>query len=205
MTQQALPSLLLFDLGKVLVEVTGTRDIQKYLINPLQLERGWPAEGCWDAFERGQLPPEAFATRFIAEVPLNCDCDTFLADFANWSRGLLPGSKETLEALRPRFRLAALSNSNVVHWQRNVVNGIPALFERVFSSHELGMRKPEPEIYEHVLKELEVAPATTTFFDDTAVNVEAAQRLGMQAYRVEGVQQLRSCLLELGYLDGEIS
>ena len=133
-------------------------------------------------------------------MPLTCDCETFLADFATWSRALLPGSTEILTALRSRFQVAALSNANAVHWQRNEVLGVPALFDRVFSSHELGMRKPELELYEHVLREMGVLPAATVFFDDLEINVAAARRLGMAAYRVEGSDELRACLLELGYL-----
>jgi putative hydrolase of the HAD superfamily len=73
-------------------------------------------------------------------------------------------------------------------------------FERVFASHELGARKPAPESYLHVLREMDVLPSDVTFFDDVEANVEAARRLGMRAYRVEGVDALRSCLLENGYL-----
>lgn len=195
------PALLLFDLGKVIVEVTGAQQIQKHLVNPLP-DVGWPAKECWDAFERGQITSQEFATRFIADVPLNTDPETLLADFALWCGDAYPGSKATLEALRPRFRCAALSNSNAIHWERLQSLGVLRLFERAFSSHLLGMRKPEPEIYQHVLKELAVHPEAAVFFDDLEENVQAAKGIGMRAYRVEGDEALRACLREIGCLDG---
>ena len=74
-------------------------------------------------------------------------------------------------------------------------------FERSFASHELGIRKPAREIYEHVLRDMAVAPADVTFFDDQKPNVEAALQLGINAHRVEGIDELRACLLDLGCLE----
>ena len=193
--------LLLFDLGHVVVEVTGEQDIKPYLKGPLQVDgSGWPAMEAWEAFEKGMLTPEEFSERFVLEADLNIDAPGFLANFENWTRGFFPGARETLDALRPRFRLAALSNSNAVHWRRNAALGVPEPFERSFASHELGIRKPALEIYEHVLVNMEVAAVDVTFFDDQELNVDAAKRAGMNAHRVKGIDELRACLQELGYL-----
>jgi len=193
--------LLLFDLGRVVVEVTGERDIQRYLTGPLRQDGRWPAMEVWDEFERGLLTPEQFSERFVAQLSLSIGPQRFLSEFTAWTRGLLPGARETLDALRPRFRLAALSNSNEVHWRRNAELGVTQQFERAFASHELGVRKPALEIYEHVLREMDVAAADVTFFDDQEPNVEAARQAGLSAHRVEGIDELRACLRELGFLD----
>ena len=193
--------LLLFDLGHVVVEVTGERDIQPYLRSPLRRDGRWPAMDVWDEFERGLLSPREFSERFVAQADLDLDAPAFLALFEDWSRGLLPGAEELLQALRPRFRLAALSNSNEVHWRRNAELGVPQQFERAFASHEVGVRKPAREIYEHVLREMAVAAPDVTFFDDQQPNVDSAKQVGMNAYRVKGVDELRACLRELGYLE----
>ena len=115
-------------------------------------------EAC-EAFEKGHLTPEEFSHRFVAQANLSIDAAGFLTNFETWTRGLLQGARETLDALRPRFRLAALSNSNEVHCHRNAALGVQDHFERSFASHELGVRKPSIEIYEHVLVEMAVAAA----------------------------------------------
>ncbi len=179
--------VLLFDLGHVVVEVTGEQDIKPYLKGPLRTDgSGWPAMEAWEAFEKGLLTPQAFSERFVVEADLNIDAAGFLANFEGWTRGFFPGAKETLDALRPRFRLAAL--------------GVPEHFERSFASHELGIRKPGREIYELVLVEMDVAAADVTFFDDQQLNVDAAKQAGMNAHRVKGIDELRACLRELSYL-----
>jgi HAD superfamily hydrolase (TIGR01509 family) len=193
--------LLLFDLGRVIVEVTGESDIRRYLTGPLKVDGRWPAADVWADFECGRLTPEEFSRLFVGQLKLAVEPERFLVDFESWCRALLPGIEETLALLRPRYRLAALSNSNVVHWRRLHSLGMPALFERAFSSHELGMRKPAREVYEHVLRELDVRPEKATFFDDQEPNVEAARSLGMRAFRVEGVDELNACLYEMGYLE----
>ena len=197
--------LLIFDLGGVLLEYSGIRDIHGVLSEQLTLERTrqlmQATSEIWSSFETGMLTPEEFGERFEAHWPLGVPRGVFLREFESWSRALYPGAAELLEELRAAYRLAALSNTNALHWRRNrEVLGIPQLFERAFASHEVGLRKPAPEVYEHVLAEMGVRAADATFFDDVETNVEAARRLGMRAYRVEGVEALRACLRENGYL-----
>jgi HAD superfamily hydrolase (TIGR01509 family) len=192
--------ILLFDLGNVLVEVTGARDIKPYLKGPLRVEGRWPAMEAWEAFEQGQLTPEEFSQRFVEQANLDLDPPAFLANFEGWTRGLFPGAVELLDALRPRFRLMALSNSNEVHWRRNDVLGVTRQFERAFASHEIGVRKPAAQAYEHVLIETGISAADVTFFDDQQPNVDGARNAGLDAHRVEGIDELRACLQGLGFL-----
>jgi putative hydrolase of the HAD superfamily len=200
----ARPSLLLFDLGGVLVDYTGQVAIQAILSEPFTrelLHEKWAATEVALQFELGLVEPEVFAEAFAAQWPLTCSASEFLAHFESWTAGLMPGASELLDQLRPRYRLAALSNSNATHWRRNnEILGVSGLFERAFSSHELGMRKPNPAIYEHTLRELAVQPHETVFFDDLAENVEAARGVGMAAHQVRGVEELRACLSGLGLL-----
>jgi len=198
--------LLLFDLGGVLVEYTGLSDIRSLLSRPLtdeELRQLVAATSeCWASFECGALTPEAFAEGFAAVWPLALGREAFLAEFETWTRRLLPGAEALLARLRRRYRLAALSNSNALHWRRTCqVLGVDSLFERAFASHELGVRKPAREAYELVLRELSAPAGRTTFFDDVEENVEAARAVGMRAYRVRGVDELQRCLRELGMLD----
>ena len=71
----------------------------------------------------------------------------------------LGGVLVVLDALRPRYRLAALSNSNAVHWERNTIDlGVTSVFDAVYSSHQLGRHQPEPAIYREALSRLGVRP-----------------------------------------------
>jgi putative hydrolase of the HAD superfamily len=198
------PELLLFDLGGVLVQTGGRRTAMQIAREP-EMPEGmnafWTGEGGGALFECGKLTPLQFAEAFASVWPLTVNHEEFLVHFEGWSECLFPGVVEMLDALRPRFRLAALSNSNELHWRRNhSVLGVNALFERAISSHEVGMRKPDPAFYRHALRELDLQPHAVCFFDDRQDNVDAAIALGMQAHRVVGAEELRACLEMLGYL-----
>jgi glucose-1-phosphatase len=197
--------LLLFDLGGVLVEYTGLRDVRRLLnrdLNDDEFARLVTATArYWGEFECGRMTTDEFLDEFVSVWPLAVSQERLQAEFATWTRGLLPGAEETLAELRPRYRLAALSNSNPLHWRRIMGDPVlPTLMERVFGSHEIGWRKPSPQAYEHALAELDVRAQQTMFFDDLQDNVQAARDLGMRAYQVAGVEELRRRLRELGCL-----
>lgn len=90
-----------------------------------------------------------------------------------------PGTLAVLHALADGgTRLALLSNAGADFsgWLRS--GSFAPLFERVFVSGELGLVKPQPEIYEHVIAELGIAPAQFLFVDNRAENVEGARAVG---------------------------
>ena len=67
-------------------------------------------------------------------------------------------------------------------------------FEFAISSHQVGVCKPDPAIYQAALRRAGVAPDAVAFFDDLQENVDAATRLGMRAFRTEGVEAVRNCV-----------
>lgn len=60
-----------------------------------------------------------------------------------------------------------------------------ALFTAIVDSHEVGMRKPNPDIYHYTLQQLHVEPQRAAFLDDLFANVDAAQKLGIYGIHVE--------------------
>jgi epoxide hydrolase-like predicted phosphatase len=74
------------------------------------------------------------------------------------------------------FKTALLSNSWGLGYPRD---GWEELFDVTVISGEVGLRKPEPEIYELCARQLEVAPSECIFIDDLAPNVKGAAAVGM--------------------------
>jgi glucose-1-phosphatase len=95
---------------------------------------------------------------------------------------------QTLTAIRPKYKLYLLSNTNSIHLQaftkmykEQVGEGaLEDFFDKVYYSHETGYRKPAKEAYEIVLKENDLSPAETLFIDDSLKNIEGAQAVGLQ-------------------------
>jgi len=198
------PQVLLFDLGGVLVEFTGVRDLAALLPEPAtatEIIERWDRCLLSRAFGVGRLPAGEYAERFVHDWGITLDPDAFLREYRSWSRRLYPGAKELLAELRPRYRLAALSNSNEAHWDRNTHEiGVTEQFEVAISSHQVGLAKPDPAIYLTALERLRVAAADVVFFDDVAANVTAARDLGIRAFQVRGVEDIRSALAAEGLL-----
>lgn len=196
--------VLLFDLGGVLVDYSGVRDIAPLLRTSAtehQIRHRFETCPHVAAYRVGKLDRTEFGQRMVRDWEVTVSAERFLQEFRTWSRDLLPGARELLASLRPRFRLAALSNSNELHWERHSEEiGVTALFEVAISSHQVGFVKPDPRIYLEALRRLAVAPEAVMFFDDVRANVDAACALGMQAFQVEGIGGLRERLVLEGLL-----
>ena len=188
--------VLLFDLGGVLVDFSGPRDMARLLpVGTLESDIVERLRRCPHnaAFALGRLSRHDFAERFVRDWEIDLPPDRFLEEFRSWSRSLLPGAVELLASLRPRYRLAVLSNSNELHWERNALDlGVPDLFEVAISSHQVGLSKPDPRIYLAALDRLRVSPDKVIFFDDLHDNVVAASALGIRAFQVNGVDGIRA-------------
>jgi HAD superfamily hydrolase (TIGR01509 family) len=195
--------LLLFDFGGVLIEFAGPNELGPHLrwpSTPDMILKRWTECPHTDEFERGALSPGQWAERFVRDWDVDLKPDEFLTKFTTWSRRVLPGAKELLEQLRGQYRLAALSNSNELHWTRNTHElRIIELFEFAISSHQVALCKPNPEIFKLAIERARVSsPQAIMFFDDLAANVEAAKSAGMRAYQVRGVEELRARLVSEG-------
>jgi putative hydrolase of the HAD superfamily len=100
------------------------------------------------------------------------------------------------------YRMAILTN-NVREWEPIWRAKLPVdeIFETVVDSAFVGMRKPDPEIYELTLERLgDVAASECLFIDDTEVNCDAATALGIRAVHFrdndQAIPQIRSALDE---------
>lgn len=182
---------LLFDLGGVVLQNATFERLNVLLRKALDLatlKQRWLSSPSVRSFELGQVGPDAFATAFIAEWSIACSAEGFIGEFAAWPRGFYPGAVPLLARLRRHHRIACLSNSNELHWNR--FDGFSAYFDEAFSSHLLGAIKPDADCFKLVLGRLQVAPGEIVFFDDMEENVRAAARIGMNAIHVDGFESL---------------
>lgn len=198
------PRVLLFDLGGVLVDFAGVAELRRLLptdMSEAEVQARWNACEPSQAFGCGRLDTDTFVTRFLADWGVSLPPQDFLDAYRSWARGWLPGALDLLADLRGRFVLAALSNNNPVHWDRLTAElGLLEAFDHAWASHELGVRKPDPEIFRLALARLGQPAEAVLFFDDAAGNVEVARSLGMQADVVDSPAAVRAALSARGLL-----
>ncbi len=136
------------------------------------------------AFERGELTEPEFLAIVGEALSEEVGRPVAMEGFADRYWAQLSPNEEMLaylRSLRERgLRLALLTN-NVREWEPRwrPVWEIDALFELVVDSGFVGIRKPDPEIYELTLSRLGLPGEACVFVDDLDVNCEAARASGM--------------------------
>src|SRR5215831_10789358 len=89
--------VVLFDVGGVLVELSGLALLQSWLGNRMteeQMYTFWLTSPVVRAFETGRMEPEAFGEKLVAELNLPVNGEEFLRAFCSWMHGLFPESIE---------------------------------------------------------------------------------------------------------------
>jgi putative hydrolase of the HAD superfamily len=94
--------------------------------------------------------------------------------------------------LSQKYRLFLLSNTDSIHIERfqhragiSFYRDFYQCFEKVYFSYELGMRKPDADIFEFVIKEHNLLLKNTLFVDDNLQNIESAEKLGLQVWHLQ--------------------
>jgi putative hydrolase of the HAD superfamily len=151
--------------------------------------------------ERGEITEE----EFIAAIEAELEGDVRLGPLRQTYFDNLhpnPPMIDCMRDLRGRGLRMALLTNNVREWEPHWRAKLPELdeiFEVVVDSAFVGMRKPDPAIYELTLERLggEVHAGECVFVDDTDVNCDAAEALGMRAVRFRDAEQARAELATL--------
>lgn len=151
---------------------------------------GITASGDMDLYQVGKISTEDF----LAKIQSICRPGTTTDDVLNaWNSCLLdipPYKLDLLKSLRAKgYKVFMLSNTNDAHWTRiekeNFPEPVSEYFDEIFLSHELGMAKPNANIYETVLKRIGAPAAECLFIDDAQVNCDAAENVGIKAMKYE--------------------
>ena len=196
--------VVLFDVGGVLVRLGGVRPMLEWLgyrMATEELWRTWLHSPSVRAFETGRIGADEFADALIGELNISVDRDAFLDSFAGWPTEVFPGALELIDKIPTHYVRAVLSNSNAVHWPRVLDDlGLDGAFHHYFVSHLTGRIKPDVEAFEHVLETLACAASEILFLDDNLLNVEAARRLGLHGFVVQGPEEARQALQQSGVI-----
>lgn len=120
--------------------------------------------------------------------------------------GLRPGIVPVLQDLAGHYDLILFSNTNALHaahFERQILEAhgraFSDAFQHIIYSHRLGQRKPQPEAYRLVTRQLQLSSKRCFFVDDTAENVLAAQQAGWSsALHQPHEASLKGWLKELG-------
>lgn len=183
---------IIFDLGGVILNIDyqrpihafeklGIRDAAKIYTQAEQTE-------LFDALETGKFGEAEFIAGLkelsgtaVSEIQLIDAWNSILLDFP--LRRL-----QILQQLQLHFNTFLCSNTNEIHEKAfnqilQQTCGYPSLavfFDKVYLSHRVGLRKPDPAIFQKILHDNHLKPEETLFLDDSLQHIQSAQKLGIR-------------------------
>ncbi len=164
-------------------EKFGAKDVVQFFSQKKQAE-------LFDQFDKGKISPGEFRHQFTKQFNLNLSDKEF--DHA-WNAMLLDIPKNSigfLTKLKERYTIFLLSNTNKIHidainkYLKTTydINDWKSYFNNVYYSFEVGMRKPDKEIFEKVIAENKLDLSETLYIEDHEKNLEAAESIGLPFY-----------------------
>ena len=183
---------VIFDLGGVVID-SPLHAIARYerelgipegVVNRVVVDTG--PSGAWSRLERGEVAMLDFHRDFEAELlavghPISAA--DMMARIAEC--GPRPAMLEAIRRIRARgLRAGALTN-NWANDRAEPTHALKDLFDAFIESSKVGLRKPDPRIYQLACSSLGVAPNEAVFLDDIGRNLKAARELGMRTIKVD--------------------
>jgi len=199
--------VLLFDLGKVMVDFDHLRSAQRISDfcskTPRQIYDLFFESGATIAFEAGKITPQDFYLQVKQMLDLKLSYDSFEPI---WNDIFFLSAKNRavfglVNALRANYKTAMLSNINILHYEYLKENyPVFGAFDRIFLSFQMGLIKPDKEIYNLVIRDLGVSPQEIFYTDDRPELVESAKSLGLRGCVFTNFAQLINDLRAAGII-----
>jgi len=183
--------LYIFDLGNVIVDIDFNRVLGAWSdlgrVPLATLKNRFQMDENFSRHERGEISDEQFAAKMCEQLDLALSFEQFAAGWQAVFVGVRPEVIKIMHKLREQGdRVVILSNTNRLHcefWPTEYPE-VKSAADKIYLSQEMGVRKPEPEIYQRLLNEEDVSAQDAIFLDDNLANIEAARALGIHSVHV---------------------
>lgn len=196
---------VIFDFGGVIINIDYQATIDAFknlgIDNFDRLYSQAQQSDLFDAIETGKISSQHFINGLLRILPSQITPNQVVHA---WNAMILDIPKhriEFLKELRTQTPIYLLSNTNEIHiskalreWQRVESASIETVFNKVYLSHEIGLRKPDVEVFQKVCQEQGLTPSKTLFIDDSIQHIEGAQKAGLQTYHLKPGEEIQTVL-----------
>ena len=189
---------IIFDLGNVVLDIdlniTYNRFKQLGFGEKGNFLSKYNQVGFFNAFEEGRINAQQFVEEVKDRMPEGVKTEEIVNA---WNALLLEYQTERIETilkLKKTHNIYLLSNTNELH-VKSCENRVPItgslqnLFNKVYYSYEMGMSKPNKEIFKALLNDARIKAEETLFLDDSPANVETAKSLGIESWLIVQADQ----------------
>ena len=187
---------IIFDLGGVILDIDVLRTINGFKrIGLGEISDANIAHSSFpflEKYETGKISTEDFRDEIRKAAGTEVTDELIDTVWNDMLIGIEPEKIDLLIRIRKQYRLILLSNTNAMHEviynnmlkETAGINNLKELFDDVYYSHRLHMRKPEREIFEYVLSASSLVPEETLYIDDSKMHIDSAARLGIVCYHL---------------------
>lgn len=193
--------LYIFDLGNVLIDIDFNRSLgvwSNLSATPLfELQSKFHLGDNFALHEKALISDEEFAQTVSEQLGIYLSFEQFLEGWNALFIGIRPGVLDTVRHIKAQgHRVVMLSNTNHAHtlYWKALYPDVITPFDHIYLSQEIGLRKPEAEVYEYVLKQEGFNAEETYFFDDNEANIAAASAIGIHSILVTDHTSIESYL-----------
>jgi putative hydrolase of the HAD superfamily len=201
-----LSKALLFDLGGVLIDVDFGRALNAWSAispwSPSELRRMFRFDAKYECHERGEIEAHEYFLHLATKLQLSGSPEQIEEGWNSIYVQEFVEARLMVEAASRRLPCYAFTNTNASHmrtWSTRFPEVVSA-FDRIFASHEMGLRKPERAAFQYICRSLVLPPESIIFFDDLPENVEGALDAGLRAVLVRGPDDVARVLRDEGAL-----
>ncbi len=187
---------LIFDLGKVVFDVSFERTFEYWSkasgTSVSDIRNTFRFDDIYEEFEVGALTPPQFRKAVSERNNFSLSDEQFDKGWCDLYLDVYPEVVQLIEELKPKYRIVAFTNTNEIHarvWPEKYKETL-SNFEKVFSSHELRLRKSDAGIFNVVLNWLDISANEAVFIYDNADNVAGAERMGIRTILAISPEQI---------------
>ncbi len=194
---------LILDMGGVILDVDysrifvefgkyGCKDIYSFFTQQEQIP-------LVDDFEKGLITPSQFREEARKLIAKDLTDDVLNEIWNSMVLGVRKQDVELLKVLRKKYdKVFLFSNTNEIHvefvkkmfFDAMGYDVFGTLFDKVYFSNEIHLRKPDTESFEFVVNDAGVERSNTIFIDDTVKNIKGAETIGLKTYLLDNNQTL---------------
>jgi len=203
---------IIFDFGGVIYDIDHQKTKDAFtdlgISNFEELYGHTIQTGLFEEFEIGLISPSDFRMAIREYLPTNRSDESI----NNAWNALLIGFKneriELLSEIRKHYRVLLLSNTNQIHYlkymlelkRQNLYEKFIGLFDKLYFSHQIGMRKPDHKIFDFILLDNSIKAEETLFIDDYEANIYAANEMNIIGYLLKPEQDMLNLFTKEGRL-----
>jgi putative hydrolase of the HAD superfamily len=195
---------LLFDLGRVVIDIDFSQALSCWarhaLCAPEDIAARFVRDEAYRRHELGTISDADYFASLRRALGIGISDAAFLEGWNAVFAGEMPDIAALLARAGRQLPLYAFSNTNrphVAHFSQAYAD-VLGHFKTVFLSSSMGLRKPDREAFEHVVKAIGVPPSRIVFFDDLAENIEGARSCGLITVHVTSADDVSAALKALG-------